>query len=76
MINADINAAINVMKKYLHKSHEDGYDGFLVHVQRNFKGHLNPFKIQANVLMNVRLTKKSRVMMVDTSTIQLLCPGM
>ena len=76
LINADINAAINIMRKHLHKSHEDCYDGFLVHIQRNFKDYLNPVKIQANVLMNVRLTKNSRAMMVDTRTIQLLCLGM
>ena len=74
-INADVNAAINIVRKHVLKSHKYCYDNLRLHVQKYFKHFLNPIKVQANVLLNVRITKNARTMTANLNVVQSLCQG-
>ena len=74
-INADVNAAINIVRKHVFKSHKDCYDSLRLHIQKYFKHFLNPIKVQANVLLNIRITKNARMMTANLNVVQSLCQG-
>ena len=61
LINADVNGAINIMRKHLMKMYPDKIDSLESFIANNSKQFLNPLKIKINEFKTNRLPKLFQV---------------